>query len=58
MVAVDLVTFDFRGTVTLRGSVPRKAVEYEGAVWVASEFNVSLERIPLQRLDEGLAADN
>ena len=56
MVAIDRVTFDVLGTVPLQGSVPRKAVEYDGAIWVASEFNGSLERIPLERLAEGLAA--
>jgi outer membrane protein assembly factor BamB len=56
MVAIDPVTFDVLGTVALQGSVPRKAVEYAGAIWVASEFNGSLERIPLERLAEGLAA--
>ena len=56
MVAIDRVTFDVLGTVPLRGAVPRKAVEYDGAIWVASEFNGSLERIPLKRLDDGLAA--
>ena len=56
MVAIDPVTFDVLGTVALQGSVPRKAVEYDGAIWVASEFNGSLERIPIDRLAEGLAA--
>jgi DNA-binding beta-propeller fold protein YncE len=56
MVAIDPVTFDLLGTVTLQGSVPRKAVEYDGAIWVASEFKGSLERIPLERLADGLAA--
>ena len=56
MVAIDRVTFDVLGTVPLQGSVPRKAVEYDGAIWVASESNGSLERIPLERLAEGLAA--
>ena len=57
MVAIDPVTFDVLGTVTLQGSVPRKAVEYDGAIWVASEFNGSLERIPLERLAQGLDSD-
>ena len=56
MVAIDPVTFDVLGTVPLQGSVPRKAVEYDGSVWVASEFNGSLERIPVERLVQGLAA--
>jgi streptogramin lyase len=56
MVAIDPVTFDVLGTIPLQGSVPRKAVEYDGAIWVASESNGSLERIPLERLVEGLAA--
>jgi hypothetical protein len=56
MVAIDPVTFDVLGTIPLRGSVPRAVVEYDGAIWVASEFNGSLERIPLERLAEGLAA--
>ncbi len=56
MVAIDPVTFDVLGTVPLQGSVPRKAVEYDGAIWVASQFNGSLERIPIERLAEGLAA--
>jgi streptogramin lyase len=56
MVAIDPVTFDVLGTVPLQGSVPRAVVEYDGAIWVASDFNASFERIPLERLAEGLAA--
>jgi hypothetical protein len=55
MVAIDPVTFDVIGTVTLQGSMPRKAVEYDDAVWLVSEFNGSVERIPRERLAEGLA---
>ena len=56
MVAIDPVTFDVLGTVASQGSMPRKAVEYDEAVWVASEFDGSLERIPFERLAQGLAA--
>ena len=35
--------------------MPRKAIEYDEAVWLASEFDGSLERIPIDRLAEGLA---
>lgn len=56
MVAIDPVTFDVLGTIPLKGSVPRAVIEYDGAIWVASDFNASLERIPLERLAEGLAA--
>ena len=57
MVAIDPVTFEVLGTVALQGSVPRKAVEYDGAIWVAGELNGSLERIPLERLTQALAGD-
>lgn len=56
LVAIDPLTFDVLGTVPLQGSVPRKAIEYDEAVWLVSEFNGSLERIPLERLAEALAA--
>jgi hypothetical protein len=56
MVAIDTVTFDVLGTVSLKGSMPRNAVEYDGAVWLASELGGSIERVPLERLAEELAA--
>lgn len=56
MVAIDPLTFDVLGTVPLQGSIPRRAIEYDEAVWLVSEFDGSLERIPLERLAEGLAA--
>ena len=56
MVAIDPATFDVLGTVALQGSRPRKAVEYDEAVWLASEFDGSLERIPFEHLAQGLAA--
>ncbi len=55
LVTIDPVTFEILGSVDLQGSVPRKAVEYDEAVWVASEFNGSLERIPIERLAQALA---
>jgi len=54
MVAIDPVTFAVIGTIPLRGSIPRKAIEYDGAVWVMNEYDGSLERIALERLAQGL----
>jgi len=54
MIAIDPVTFVVIGTISLRGSIPRKAIEYDEAVWLMSEFEGSLERIALERLAQGL----